>query len=176
MDGPTGRKSLWKNLRQRLRLKGMGICGSSWSLQASEMPGIVDEEPQETHDLYDDDEWIMGGIPAAEQPCGDSAQQSMNLATALAVDRRRNEEPSEEMQLKSLMRLFEETDGEDVEENDGGGELGGFCCCVCMERSKGAAFIPCGHTYCRVCSREVWLNRGSCPLCNKPITEILDIF
>lgn len=49
-------------------------------------------------------------------------------------------------------------------------------CCVCMMRLKGAAFIPCGHTFCRRCSRELWVNRGSCPLCNDHILEILDIF
>ncbi|MED6187131.1 hypothetical protein PIB30_073476 [Stylosanthes scabra] len=49
-------------------------------------------------------------------------------------------------------------------------------CCVCMVRHRGAAFIPCGHTFCRLCSREVWVNRGNCPLCNNFILEILDIF
>ncbi|XP_020599067.1 uncharacterized protein LOC110038542 [Phalaenopsis equestris] len=49
-------------------------------------------------------------------------------------------------------------------------------CCVCMVRRKGAAFIPCGHTFCRVCSRELWTCRGSCPLCNAIILDILDIF
>ncbi|KAK4439386.1 hypothetical protein Salat_0273500 [Sesamum alatum] len=80
----------------------------------------------------------------------------------------------------SLMRLLEETDGYDGEmkkkqEEDGGGGCDSVCC-VCMGRKKGAAFIPCGHTFCRVCSRELWLNRGSCPLCNRPILEILDIY
>ncbi|KAK3188514.1 hypothetical protein Dsin_028075 [Dipteronia sinensis] len=81
----------------------------------------------------------------------------------------------------SLMRLLAETDGGDVEEErravgGGGGRGNDTVCCVCMVRKKGAAFIPCGHTFCRVCSREVWLNRGSCPLCNRSILEILDIF
>ncbi|PKA49631.1 E3 ubiquitin-protein ligase RFWD2 [Apostasia shenzhenica] len=49
-------------------------------------------------------------------------------------------------------------------------------CCVCMARKKGAAFIPCGHTFCRVCSRELWTGRGTCPLCNGFILDILDIF
>eukprot|EP01018_Ginkgo_biloba_P037578 Gb_25903 [translate_table: standard] len=49
-------------------------------------------------------------------------------------------------------------------------------CCVCMVRRKGAAFIPCGHTFCRLCTRELWVSRGSCPLCNRCIMEILDIF
>lgn len=79
----------------------------------------------------------------------------------------------------SLMRLLEETDGGDATEKDGAavGAVGNdSVCCVCMGRKKGAAFIPCGHTFCRVCSRELWLNRGSCPLCNRSILEILDIF
>ncbi|XP_059663842.1 putative E3 ubiquitin-protein ligase XBAT35 [Cornus florida] len=79
----------------------------------------------------------------------------------------------------SLMRLLEESDGVDGEREKEKEEKGGGCdsvCCVCMGRKKGAAFIPCGHTFCRVCSRELWLNRGSCPLCNRLIVEILDIF
>lgn len=87
----------------------------------------------------------------------------------------------------SLMRLLEETDFGDGCVGDGGGEVekkekegvalgNDSVCCVCMGRKKGAAFIPCGHTFCRVCSRELWLNRGSCPLCNRSILEILDIF
>lgn len=78
----------------------------------------------------------------------------------------------------SLMRLLEETDGYDYGdwEKEGKGVGSDAVCCVCMGRKKGAAFIPCGHTFCRVCSRELWLNRGSCPLCNRSILEILDIF
>lgn len=77
----------------------------------------------------------------------------------------------------SLMKLLEETEGEN-ESNAGAVVVEGSdsVCCVCMGRKKGAAFIPCGHTFCRVCSRELWLNRGNCPLCNRSILEILDIF
>lgn len=72
---------------------------------------------------------------------------------------------------------FEEEE-EDAEEEEEGEEEGGmeYNCCVCMVRSKGAAFIPCGHTFCRLCSRELWVQRGNCPLCNGFILEILDIF
>ncbi|KAG1363445.1 hypothetical protein COCNU_11G002720 [Cocos nucifera] len=94
----------------------------------------------------------------------------------------------------SLMALLEQTDrwggeGEAEEEeeeevvvaeddDDGEGDGGGmyYVCCVCMVRHKGAAFIPCGHTFCRLCSRELWVSRGNCPLCNGFILEILDIF
>ncbi|KAJ8545077.1 hypothetical protein K7X08_017660 [Anisodus acutangulus] len=76
----------------------------------------------------------------------------------------------------SLMRLLEETNGWDEKEEVKEGVGNDTVCCVCMGRKKGAAFIPCGHTYCRVCSRELWLNRGYCPLCNRSILEILDIY
>ncbi|RWW02053.1 hypothetical protein GW17_00034871 [Ensete ventricosum] len=68
----------------------------------------------------------------------------------------------------------EEEDDECAPEDVGSGTM--YVCCVCMVRHKAAAFIPCGHTFCRLCSRELWVNRGSCPLCNGYILEILDIF
>ncbi|KAJ0972589.1 hypothetical protein J5N97_020548 [Dioscorea zingiberensis] len=88
----------------------------------------------------------------------------------------------------SLMALLEQADrvgggggggvGDEVEEVEmvGERERAGTQCCVCMMRHKGSAFIPCGHTFCRPCSRELWVTRGSCPLCNGFILEILDIF
>lgn len=123
----------------------------------------------------------------------------MNLATALAAERQMRaaqdvatvavvgptdgetseDAPGTPLRV-SLLRLLEETDGVDGEmEKEKEKEKGSgsdHLCCVCMGRNKGAAFIPCGHTFCRVCSRELWLNRGSCPLCNRSILEILDIF
>ncbi|KAG6436471.1 hypothetical protein SASPL_101371 [Salvia splendens] len=102
--------------------------------------------------------------------------------------------PAEQPVRMSLMALLAENDrqmgydssayvmGEEESDKDvkeeiavgGGVEL--EKCCVCMVRHKGAAFIPCGHTFCRLCSRELWLHRGNCPLCNNFIVEILDIF
>lgn len=88
-------------------------------------------------------------------------------------------ETDREMGLESAYVMAEEEEGEEVEEepdegNDEGGEYNN--CCVCMVRHKGAAFIPCGHTFCRLCSRELYVQRGNCPLCNGFILEILDIF
>ncbi|KAK1294099.1 hypothetical protein QJS10_CPA16g00685 [Acorus calamus] len=84
----------------------------------------------------------------------------------------------------SLMALLEQTDRRsppaavEAEEAETETEEEGMyaTCCVCMVRHKGAAFIPCGHTFCRLCSRELWVSRGNCPLCNGFILEILDIF
>ncbi|KAF3974056.1 hypothetical protein CMV_002569 [Castanea mollissima] len=70
-----------------------------------------------------------------------------------------------------------EEEEEAEEENGSGSKRGGeYKCCVCMVRHKGSAFIPCGHTFCRLCSRELMVSRGNCPLCNRFILEILDIF
>jgi hypothetical protein len=63
---------------------------------------------------------------------------------------------------------------EDKEKDKGGG-VGGRCC-VCVARGKGAAFIPCGHTFCRACARELRAGRGRCPLCNATIREVLNLF
>ncbi|KZV25703.1 hypothetical protein F511_04764 [Dorcoceras hygrometricum] len=75
----------------------------------------------------------------------------------------------------SIIMLGEEDKAIDSEEVTGGGG-GDYNCCVCMVRRKGAAFIPCGHTFCRLCSRQLLVERRNCPLCNAPIHEILDIF
>ncbi|XP_047056339.1 uncharacterized protein LOC124662563 [Lolium rigidum] len=98
----------------------------------------------------------------------------------------------------SLMALLEQSDSQwddqDDEEDgasksgavhvDGDGDGDGReeeeqmvrACCVCMVRHKGAAFIPCGHTFCRPCSRDLWRTRADCPLCNAFIHDILHIF
>lgn len=88
-----------------------------------------------------------------------------------AVGEDEDEEEEDEAEAEAEGEYEEE--GDDVEENAGGIEHN---CCVCMVRHKGAAFIPCGHTFCRLCSRELWVQRGNCPLCNGFILEILDIF
>jgi hypothetical protein len=87
--------------------------------------------------------------------------------------------PPARMSLMSLLSVNEGSsyameEEEDEEETSHAVEYNN--CCVCMVRHKGAAFIPCGHTFCRLCSRELWVQRGSCPLCNNYILEILDIF
>ncbi|CAN6174905.1 unnamed protein product [Urochloa humidicola] len=61
------------------------------------------------------------------------------------------------------------------EEEEKGKGVGGRCC-VCVARGKGAAFIPCGHTFCRTCARELRAGRGRCPLCNAAIREVLNLF
>ncbi|KAM1007250.1 hypothetical protein PS2_003841 [Malus domestica] len=93
------------------------------------------------------------------------------------------EETDRQMGVESRYTMDEDEDEEceeeeEEEEEEAAAEEGNveYNCCVCMVRHKGAAFIPCGHTFCRMCSRELWVQRGNCPLCNNFILEILDIF
>ncbi|KAF5480998.1 hypothetical protein F2P56_001693 [Juglans regia] len=158
-SGDPGRR--WTSLKERLGFKGMGCCGSRRRPTSSSFSTL--ETLQEN--------------PHTAPPLS----SGMNLAMALAAERNSREEKDEgpATEVKTLMRLIEETDGVDWRKKrrrDNKGADTDWVCCVCMERSKGAAFIPCGHTFCRVCSREMWVNRGTCPLCNRSILEILDIF
>ncbi|TKY53974.1 E3 ubiquitin-protein ligase LUL4 [Spatholobus suberectus] len=167
MDGVDRGPRRRRTLKERLRFTGMGCCGATWVFR----PTARDEgqQQQETNAGQDPN-------PNGPECVGPSPSASgMNLADALAAERQFREgegeaRPGTPLRV-SLMRLLEETEGGDAAAagNDS-------VCCVCMGRKKGAAFIPCGHTFCRVCSRELWLSRGTCPLCNRNILEILDIF
>ena len=127
-----------------------------------------------------------------------------NACSTTTSNRRAEEDGREERKAEapatssmSLMALLEKPDNQwDDEEEDSGASASNSGavvgekedddgreeeemvrpCCVCMVRNKGAAFIPCGHTFCRLCSRELWLNHASCPLCNASIHDILHIF
>ncbi|XP_031505879.1 uncharacterized protein LOC116268311 [Nymphaea colorata] len=236
----------WKVLRGKLKLRGIGCCGSSWSsaaLDGDDMAVAEGEEEAEARDVctphhHDTEMERTESIEEEEPPRVEEQDQeeeeespreeeeeenqnfersrtgttenetteaasmirreaTMNLAAALAAERHlraaQDCEQTESMQQPfrvSLMALLEQEHeggngndnnnknkkkgGRGAEESPGAGCCS--CCCVCMSREKGAAFIPCGHTFCRACSRELWLNRGSCPLCNRQILEILDIF
>ncbi|KAI3408947.1 RING-type domain-containing protein [Psidium guajava] len=119
-----------------------------------------------------------------------SAREAAAAQVAAEAEASQGEAAPVQPARMSLMDLLEETDrqvglpgtryaegdGQEAEVEGGGGGGEQSYCCVCMVRHKGAAFIPCGHTFCRLCSRELWVSRGNCPLCNSFIVEILDIF
>lgn len=130
------------------------------SAAAEEPPEIVSEEEEG-----------MGETVEGDGPDGEGGPVRMSLMALLA-------ETDREMGIEGL---YDDDDEEvEEEEEESGGRNGGAGeynnCCVCMVRHKGAALIPCGHTFCRLCSRELWVQRGNCPLCNGYILEILDIF
>ncbi|KAG4948822.1 hypothetical protein AAZX31_15G107600 [Glycine max] len=180
MDGVDGGTRRRRSLKERFGFIGMGCCGASWGFRSDALSVNQGEQEQQQ-------ETDPGRVAAPECVGPAGSGSGMNLAAALAAERQLRVPQEEGGGVRapwrvSLMRLLEETEGGDAataekekekEENVLGNDS---VCCVCMGRKKGAALIPCGHTFCRVCSRELWLNRGSCPLCNRSILEILDIF
>lgn len=72
--------------------------------------------------------------------------------------------------------FFEDDEDDEYEEDEDNGNGGEFSCCVCMVKHKNAPLADCGHTFCRLCSKELMVSRGNCPTCSNFILEILDAF
>ncbi|KAF3633841.1 hypothetical protein FXO37_26860 [Capsicum annuum] len=193
MDGSDRIVSRRKSLTERLGFTGsIACCGATFCLRPASLSAVDYDGVEEPLHPPPDEEDVGRESPPEIECLGQiPAGSGMNLAAALLAERNlRSAQDSEGSgpnrspdgpgtaqgtpHRMSLMRLLEETNGWDEKEEEGAGN--DRVCCVCMGRKKGAAFIPCGHTYCRVCSRELWLNRGYCPLCNRSILEILDIY
>ncbi|CAI8611698.1 unnamed protein product [Vicia faba] len=186
MDGADSSTTRRRSLKERFRFTGIGgCCGATWVFR----PIIRHEHHQQQQQRQQEEARGEGEANVEQQelqvqdPNPDpSSSSGMNLAAALAAERqmRGSEETGGGERATpwrvSLMKLLEETEVESESTTTTVTEGSDSVCCVCMGRKKGAAFIPCGHTFCRVCSRELWLNRGNCPLCNRSILEILDIF
>ncbi|VAH62964.1 zinc finger CCCH domain-containing protein 15-like [Triticum dicoccoides] len=135
-------------------------------------PPVVVGEGSEDESEHDEDE-----EEGKEEEDAPTAQMSL-MALLEQTDSWDEEEEEEEQQAAAGGGASSKNAHAEEEEEDGEGreEEMVHVCCVCMVRHKGAAFIPCGHTFCRLCSRELWVSRGNCPLCNGFIQEILDIF
>ncbi|KAG7578619.1 Zinc finger RING-type [Arabidopsis thaliana x Arabidopsis arenosa] len=176
-------RTAWKSLREKLRLKRNGsVWISSNSIPSLDTP--IPNRDNVSHQLG----FLLSNSNITEE--ASSVEGRVRLGAVLAEERalsaREEETPAErevEPARMSLMELLEENEGQmSLVSVDGEAEeevavtAAEISCCVCMVRSKGAAFIPCGHTFCRLCSRELWVQRGNCPLCNTTILEVLDLF
>lgn len=141
----------------------------------NERSGRFDSDPSPLRRLQEEE----AEQEAAAERAG-AAEEEMKAAGDGATAAGEEEQPVK-MSLMSLLAEsddeygMDDDDEEDDEEEDGGGGAYNNCC-VCMVRHKGTAFEPCGHSFCRLCSREMWVQGGNCPLCNNYVLEILDIF
>jgi len=178
-------KTAWKSLREKLRLKRNGsVWISSNSIPSLDTP--IPNRDSVSHQLG----FLLSNSGNVTEEAS-SVEGRIRLGAVLAEERalsaREEETPAErevEPARMSLMELLEENEGQmsfvsvdgEAEEEVAAVTAAEISCCVCMVRSKGAAFIPCGHTFCRLCSRELWVQRGNCPLCNTTILEVLDLF
>lgn len=200
--GKESKKS-WRMFREKLRLKLAGsVCTTTMPTLASHVHITTDGNRGTTRNgnlqpNTSESTWRVNS-PLVSNTSSVPDTQTAVVQTETPVEEREQTPTEEEREpaavRMSLMSLLEvegsayfdnDDDGEEVEEvavEEGGGGDGdgdGYKynnCCVCMVRHKGAAFIPCGHTFCRLCSRELFVKRATCPLCNNFILEILDIF
>jgi hypothetical protein len=49
-------------------------------------------------------------------------------------------------------------------------------CSICLDRQKNCALLPCGHRACGVCSQQMHMRRMLCPMCNRSIEGVLQLF
>jgi len=144
-------------------------------------------------DSFDEEDGEEEGEKPGERTL--SAREAVAAQEASEAAAQEAEDEEQAPVMMSLMDLLEETDREmglegsryilsdeedfdedaDDDGEDGGGSME-HTCCICMVRHKAASSIPCGHTFCRMCSRELMVSKGNCPLCNNFILEILEIF
>ncbi|RZR77666.1 hypothetical protein BHM03_00002789 [Ensete ventricosum] len=151
---------------------------------AAEEPPAVSKEISGGHKNYKgdtDDSWAPAAAPSKEEEEEEEEEEQqpakMSLMALLEQTDMQWGGSEEELEADEEEEEEEEEEVEVAQDKaKGGGDGMLYVCCVCMVRHKGAAFIPCGHTFCRLCSRELWVSRGNCPLCNGYILEILDIF
>ncbi|KAK9069365.1 hypothetical protein SSX86_011268 [Deinandra increscens subsp. villosa] len=192
-------KNAWKVFREKLRLRLLrSACTTAVPTLASHVhiaaagnrtdtTRLISPPVDNTSSVPDTQtENVETELPEEEQTLteegggdgGEPAAVRMSLMSLLEVEGSaylagEDDEDDEEKEEAAAAIEVSGCDG------GGGGGGGGYrynYCCVCMVRHKGAAFIPCGHTFCRLCSRELFVKRASCPLCNNFIVEILDIF
>ncbi|KAL2652488.1 hypothetical protein R1flu_020616 [Riccia fluitans] len=164
-----------------------------WSPSRTAVPAVQDSSSASSRDLYVGD---RNGANTVAQNDSSDINQSSEPSTALVESSSLSSSDGPRMSLISLLhqdgdpeatillnrrrlslgmrtdssKLVEELSEEMV---DGGMDP---ICCVCMVGKKGAAFIPCGHTFCRKCTRELRKGRGTCPLCNRKIQDVLKIY
>ncbi|XP_022930936.1 uncharacterized protein LOC111437281 [Cucurbita moschata] len=135
-----------------------------------------------------------------EKEQNENEDEDENVESTTGSEEGEKESPTSEPVRMSLMDLLHETDREmgfegsnygmgfeedgfsdeeDVayeEEDEDDGSGGEFSCCVCMVKHKNAPMAACGHTFCRLCSKELMVSRGNCPTCNDFILEMLEAF
>lgn len=141
--------------------------------------GSMDEKKVEpTADGNEEDEEEDKEEDEEEEPhsaTGDGQPMRMSLMDLLEETDRQAGISGPTYRLDDEEIDYEEEEEEEEEEHDTGkGEE--YSCCVCNVKHRASAFKGCGHTFCRLCSRELDVQKGYCPQCNGFLLEVLDIF
>ncbi|KAL4342036.1 hypothetical protein GQ457_08G020650 [Hibiscus cannabinus] len=170
-------------------MPGDGPPSRSFKPQNAHHHSTSDDEDDDD----EDDEYLREASVGKERSLSAreavASQEAAEAAAAAAAEEEDTE--GEEPVKMSLMDLLGETGSSYIDEDDDeyyeeeeeeeeeeivqatGTQ---FTCCVCKVDITSSAFMPCEHTFCRLCSKELSVHRGCCPLCNGFVSEILHIF
>lgn len=167
------------------------------AVMPSDGPPSRSFKPQNIHD--DDDGSPVSSPKGAQRILSareavasqEAAEAAAAAAAAAEAAEKDDSSATEEPVTMSLMDLLGETgssymgeddeeeyDEDEEEEEEEIVQTKGieFTCCICKVELMSSAFMPCGHTYCRLCSKELSVQRGNCPHCNGFVLEVLEIF
>ncbi|MFQ6657674.1 hypothetical protein Gotur_027251 [Gossypium turneri] len=181
-DDPANKdKKSWKLFREKLKLRKTGSgWTSSISIPASDV-NIQAKKPQnprrvsfaETNRIAE-----IGDRAPVRNPR--AAQLGRRSSVRYAQD---HQDPVDAVMPSDGSSYMGEDDEDEYDEDEEdeeeeivqakGIEL---TCCICKVNLTSSAFMPCGHTYCRLCSKELSVQRGNCPHCNGFVLEVLEIF
>ncbi|KAG8371733.1 hypothetical protein BUALT_Bualt13G0118800 [Buddleja alternifolia] len=140
------------------------------SLAMERSSGRFDTDPSPLRRLQREENEIDNG----EESDGDNNNLAKEETEQAAVEAAA---PPAKTSLMALFGDYMMDDDEDDDDDEGGANGAEYnTCCVCMVKHKGVAFVLCGHSFCRLCSKEMWVQKDNCPLCNNYILEILDVF
>ncbi|CAH8355181.1 unnamed protein product [Eruca vesicaria subsp. sativa] len=145
--------------------------------QMSAREAVAAQEAAEAEDDDDDEEDDEDEEEDDSEEKSSAPKQTMSLMDLL-------EETDRQMGLTGARYAMDmeegddeyEEDEEEEEEDGGGGGEGEVSCCVCKVNIKGATFTPCGHMFCKLCSKELTAQKGHCPVCIGFVLEFLEIF
>ncbi|CAN6888263.1 unnamed protein product [Brassica oleracea] len=135
--------------------------------QMSAREAVAAQEAAEAEEDDEDDEEDEDDSEEETEEKSSAPKQTMSLMDLL-------EETDRQMGLTGARYAMDEEDEEDEDEEEE--EEGELSCCVCHVHIKGATFAPCGHTFCKLCSKELMAQKGHCPVCISFVLEFLEIF
>ncbi|WZY83444.1 hypothetical protein YC2023_029828 [Brassica napus] len=142
--------------------------------QMSAREAVAAQEAAEAETASDDEEEEEddGFGEAEEEEASSAPKQTMSLMDLLEETDRQMGLTGARYAMDDGEDEYEEDEDEEEEEEDGGE----VSCCVCQVKIKGATFTSCGHTFCKLCSKELMAQKGHCPVCTTFVLEFLEIF
>ncbi|KAJ0244361.1 hypothetical protein HA466_0190050 [Hirschfeldia incana] len=138
----------------------------------AEAAAAASDDEEEDDDGSEEENDSEGAEEKADAP----PKQTMSLMDLLEETDRQMGLTGASYAMDDEEEEYEEEEEEEEEDGGGGGGEGDANCCVCQVNIRGASFAPCGHTFCKMCSKELMAQKGHCPVCSSFVLEFLEIF